>query len=224
MKLNVILGEAALELIPKELWRDPSVVSDSRRRGIEPSKILLDRSFHHRAMLRLKDGEKRGRPDLVHATLLSITGTPLCLDGMVKVYVHTCSDVVIEVEEKTRIPKSYFRFRGLMEQALAEKPKTGLLRVTTSELGGLVKEIESESVIGLTTRGRRVPMEELATIVVAAKNPSVVIGGFAHGHFLPKSTEAMDELLKIDEHHLDAHVVAARVLYEVEKRIAQVND
>ena len=224
MKLNVVIAEAALELIPRELWGDPSVVSDSRRRGVEPSRILLDRSFHHRAMLRLKEGEKRGRPDLVHMTLLSITGAPLYTDGLVKAFIHTCGNLVIEVEEKTRIPKSYFRFRGLMEQALAEKPSRGLLRVHTADFEALTKEIGSDSVIGLSTRGRAVSMEELATMFSAAKNPSMVVGGFAHGHFSTKTTRAMDELVRIHEKPLDAHVVTSRVLYEVEKRVTRTND
>ena len=149
MKLNLVLAEAALELVPGELRNDPSVASDSKRRGMDASRILLDRSFHHRAMLRLKDGLKRGRPDLVHATLLSITGTPLYSEGGVKVYVHTRADEVLELQERTRIPKSYFRSRGLVEQVLTERPKTGLLRVRESSFERLVKEIGSDSVIGL---------------------------------------------------------------------------
>jgi rRNA small subunit pseudouridine methyltransferase Nep1 len=223
MKLNVILAESALELIPRELWRDSSVVSDSRKRGVEPSRILLDRSFHHRAMLNLKDGEMRGRPDLIHITLLNITGTPLYLDGTTKIYIHTRNDAVVGVEERTRIPKSYFRFRGLMEQVLLERPSTGLLGVSAADVADLVESIESDRVIGLTTLGRDMPMDELATTISAAKNPSVVIGGFPRGHFSRKTSEAIDELVRIDERHLDAHVVASRVIYEVEKR-TRTND
>lgn len=165
MKLNLVIAEAALELVPKELWRDPSVANDAKRREVEPARILLDRSFHHRAMLRLKDGFKRGRPDLVHATLLSITGSPLYIDGQVKVFIHTHGDFVAELEEKTRIPKSYFRFRGLMEQALTERPSTGLVRVYQSKFERLLSKIGSDSVVGLSRNGRTVSMEELCTMV-----------------------------------------------------------
>ena len=95
--LNFVLAESALELVPKEIRRLPAVTSDSRRREKDPSEILLDRSFHHSAMERLKDSEKRGRPDLVHGTLLSVTGTPLYLGGKVKVFVHTFADLVVEI-------------------------------------------------------------------------------------------------------------------------------
>ena len=217
MKIALVLAESALELIPSELKNDQAVASDARRRGADASRILLDRSFHHRAMLKLKDGPKRGRPDLVHVTLLSITGTPLYMDGAVKVFVHTCRNEVLELQERTRIPKSYFRFRGLVEQALTEKPKVGLVRFREASFERLMKEIGSDSVVGLSTQGRMVGMEELSAMVGAAKKPCVVIGGFAEGHFSPKTLEALDELLRIHDRSLEAHVVAARVIYEVEK-------
>jgi len=215
-----VLAESALELVPSELRNDPSVVSDAKRRGVDASRILLDRSFHHRAMLRLKDGLKRGRPDLVHVTLLSITGTPLYSDGSVKVYVHTYANDVLELQERTRVPKSYFRFRGLVEQALTDRPKSGLLKVRESSFERLVKEIGSDSVIGLSTQGRKTSMDELSAMIGAARKPCVVIGGFAQGHFSPKSLEAMDELVRIHDKSLEADVVVARVLYEVEKHTA----
>jgi rRNA small subunit pseudouridine methyltransferase Nep1 len=224
LKLNFVIAEAALELVPEELRRDRSVVVDAERRGVEPSRILLDRSFHHRAMLRLKDGLKRGRPDLVHVTLLSVTGSPLYMDGMVKAFVHTHGDVVLELKERTRIPKSYFRFRGLIEQALTTRPDTGLLKVYPATLEQLLKNIGSDSVVGFSTQGRPTSMEQLSAMISAARNPCVVVGGFAHGHFSRRTLEAMDELLSIHEEPLDAHVVASRVLYEVEKHLARTND
>lgn len=224
MKLNLVLAEAAIELVPAGLWNDPSVASDARRRGVEASRILLDRSLHHRGMLKLKEGLKRGRPDLVHVALLSVTGTPLYLDGGVKVYVHTNADEVLEFQEKTRIPKSYFRFRGLVEQALSEKPRAGLLKARESSFERLVKEIGSDSVVGLSTQGRRTSMDELSSMVGAARKPCVVIGGFAQGHFSPKTLETMDELIRIHDKPLEAHVVAARVLYELERHAARTND
>jgi rRNA small subunit pseudouridine methyltransferase Nep1 len=64
--LNFVLAESALELVPEEIRSKQAVVNDSKRRGLDASEILLDRSFHHSAMTSLKDSEKRGRPDIVH--------------------------------------------------------------------------------------------------------------------------------------------------------------
>ena len=221
--LNFVLAESALELVPKEIRGTPAVVSDSKRRNLDASGILLDRSFHHSAMLRLKDSEKRGRPDLVHGTLLSVTGTPLYLDGRVKVFVHTYNDLVVEVAPKTRIPKSYLRFRGLMEKVLAGEGDK-LVEARPSRLPDLVrKTVAPDITIGLSVQGRKMELEDLAGRLMSADNPCVIVGGFPHGHFSPESLSVVDELVRIHEMPLEAHVVTSRLLYEFEKAVRVLN-
>jgi rRNA small subunit pseudouridine methyltransferase Nep1 len=223
--LSFVLAESALELIPKEISGRPAVVSDSKRRGLKASEILLDRSFHHSAMQSLKDPEKRGRPDLVHVALLSVTGTPLYLDGKVKVFVHTYPDIVLEISPKTRIPKNYFRFRGLMEKALVDMPSDGLIRAYPMQFGDLVRrKLSVDRVFGLSVQGRMMGIPPLANEILAAKNPCVVVGGFPHGHFTEGILRSVNELVRIDAKPLEAHVVASRVVYEVEKAAAGIND
>ncbi len=222
--LNFVLAESALELVPKEVRKLPAVVSDSKRREADASEILLDRSFHHSAMTRLKDSEKRGRPDLVHVALLSVTGTPLYLDGKVKVFVHTCGDVVLAIAEKTRLPKNYIRFRGLMEEALSEKPGTGLIKVRPMGIKELFRSIRADAVIGLSVQGKQMSVEELARKLSAATEPCVVVGGFPHGHFTAETLSAFDELVRVNPKPLEAQVVASRVIYEVEKARRGLND
>jgi rRNA small subunit pseudouridine methyltransferase Nep1 len=217
--LNFILAESALELVPEGIRKHPAVVSDAKRRQKNASEILLDRSFHHSAMAKLKDSEKRGRPDLVHVTLLNVTGTPLYLDGLVRVFVHTAGGAVLEIATKTRIPKNYLRFRGLMEEVLAERPKQGLIKVHSMSVKGLVESVASDEVFGLSVQGKMMKPEELAKKVSAAKNPSVIVGGFPHGHFSPETLSVVEKLVRIDARPLEAHVVASRVIYEVEKAL-----
>ena len=225
VKINFVLAESALELVPKEILRSPAVTSDSRRRGVDGGRILLDRSFHQSAMAKLKEPEKRGRPDLVHEALLSVTGTPLYLYGSVRVFVHTNQDVVLELAEKTRIPKSYFRFRGLVEKLLSERSDDELVKVYGAGIGELVRRrISPGRVFGLSVRGRQSGSEELARAVVAARDPCVIVGGFPHGHFSHETLTLADELVRVNLRPLEAHVVAARVVYEVEKAAARIND
>ena len=215
--LNFVLAESALELVPKEIRKLPAAASDARRRQKDASEILLDRSFHHAAMARLKDSEKRGRPDLVHVTLLGVTGTPLYLEGMVRAFVHTYDDLMLEFAEKTRIPKNYLRFRGLMEEALAERPKSGLIRVYPMKVEELARKIGSDLVVGLSVQGKQLRLEELALLAASAKEPIVLVGGFPHGHFTPETISVCNQLIRIHARPLEAHVVASRLLYEVEK-------
>jgi rRNA small subunit pseudouridine methyltransferase Nep1 len=226
LKLNVVLAEAALELAPRETWRSPAVASDARKRELPPGQILLDRSFHQSSMSKLEGGLKRGRPDLVHAALLSVSSTPVYLDGLVKVYVHTFPDVVLEIKEGTRIPKSYLRFRGLVEKALSTRADTEFLQVYDATMQKLVRKvIRPDFVSGLSTQGRSLSLSGLADTLVARKNPCVIVGGFSRGHFSRGTLELVDELVRIHERPLDAHVVLSRILYEVENRLrTSIND
>ncbi len=218
MKLNIVIAESALEVIPNEIRGSPAVVNDAKRRQREPSKILLDRSIHHSAMARLKEDYKRGRPDIVHMVLLSICGTPLYGDGLLKVYVHTRNDIVLEIGEKTRLPKNYLRFRNLMEKLLSEKENTELIRVYEGSIRELVRRVvKPDLVMGLSTQGEFRALEELAKELGEKKNPCVLIGGFPHGHFAEGTLGVLDGLVRIHQRALDAHVVASRLVYEVER-------
>src|SRR5271169_3009217 len=136
-------------------------------------------------MLRLADGYRRGRPDLIHLTLLNVTSTPLHQEGKARVYIHTIDDSVLEFGEGARPPKSYARFRNLMEKLLVERPDSGLVNVHDATLPQLLKGIGSDYSVGLSVQGAPVRLEDLAGDLAERKNPAVVVGGFPRGHFLP---------------------------------------
>jgi rRNA small subunit pseudouridine methyltransferase Nep1 len=215
--LNLIIAEAALELVPPEITKHASVRNEARRREMKASDTLLDRSVHHHAMLKLPDDSKRGRPDLVHLTLLSVTSTPLYRSGLVKVYIHTRDDVVLELKEQTRPPKSYARFRDLVQKLLSEEPESGLISVYRASIPELLRKIDADVVIGLSTQGRMSSLEAVAAGVSKKENPAVLIGGFPKGHFSPETARSLDEVVRIHGDSLDAHVVAARLVYELER-------
>ncbi|MFC1754838.1 ribosome biogenesis protein, partial [Thermoproteota archaeon] len=119
--LTLIIAEAALETIPKQLWKHPSVTKHAISRRKKPGDIILDRSYHHAAMLGMKDNQRRGRPDLIHSVLLEATATPLFFKNNLNIWVHTYDNKVIYFKKNIRLPKSYFRFEGLIEQLFKEK-------------------------------------------------------------------------------------------------------
>ncbi|MCC6050815.1 MAG: 16S rRNA methyltransferase, partial [Thermofilum sp.] len=57
--MHLLLAEAGLELVPKELWSHPAVRASARRRGKKPGEILLDVALHHSAMVGLGERWKR---------------------------------------------------------------------------------------------------------------------------------------------------------------------
>lgn len=217
MVLNLIIAESALEQVPPGIANHPSVRNEARRREIEPSETLLDRSIHHHAMLKLADDSKRGRPDLVHLTLLSITSTPLYQSGQVRVYIHTRDNFVLELKEQTRPPKSYARFRDLVQKLLSEEPESGLISVYRASIPQLIDRVGADLVVGLSTQGKTSNLEEVVAEISKKKNPAVLIGGFPKGHFTPETAATLDRIVRVHPDSLDAHVVAARLVYELER-------
>ena len=101
--LNLVFTEAALELVPREILRHPSVKRNAKRRKKLPEKTLLDRSLHHYAMDRLSNAEKRGRPDILHFCLLLTMGSPLNRMGKLRVSINTLNDYFIDVNPYAKL-------------------------------------------------------------------------------------------------------------------------
>ncbi|MEM1995123.1 MAG: ribosome biogenesis protein [Nitrososphaerales archaeon] len=214
--LYVVLVESALELVPQQLWSERSVLSSAKNKGKHPSQILLDRSLHHAAMLKLKDGLRRGRPDLVHQAVLAVTGTPAYLKGEVKLYIHTYTNLVLDVLEGTRLPKSYFRFQGLMEKVLSGEEGSRLIKVKEMGFKELIDQVNADSVIGFSRRGVLMKPEEWVSKFVK-ENSILAIGGFPRGSFSPEVLNHLNAIISIHEMPLESHVVLSRVIYDYER-------
>ena len=113
--LTLVLADTELERVPADLQRHPAVRASAKKRGVSPSTILLDSSFHHPALRKVPDGERRGRPDIAHIVLVVALDSILNLEGGLRIFIHTRNDEVIQFSPETRIPKNYTRFAGLME-------------------------------------------------------------------------------------------------------------
>lgn len=219
--LSLVIAEASLELVPKELQHHNSVVSHARKMGKRPSEILLDNSWHFGAMKGIKNEIKRGRPDLVHFCLLEACTIPLYFEDEISVYVHTLDDKVIIVEPGVHLPKSYHRFAGLMEKLFAEKVIKSdgqkLLEIKNMTFPDLIDKIKPENVIGLSLDGTKSSYYDAAA--TCTSESCLVVGAFPKGDFSDSVKKRINSLLSVDANPLEAHVVIARVLYEYEKTV-----
>ncbi len=225
MPLIFILAETALETVPKAILNHPSVITRARTKGKRPGAMLLDRTYHHNAMLRLPNAKKRGRPDIAHVTLLEILSSPLNKEGRLKTYIHTVNDYVIEVDEKTRLPRNYNRFVGLMEELFLEKrvPNKGnpLLVLRKMRIKELVEMIEPTVIVAFSSIGTPTSIREVCSELTEERRPAVMVGGFAHGHFTKATSSAADKIVSVYHRPLDAWVIASRVVYEYEVSAAR---
>lgn len=218
-----MLAESALETIPEILWEHPEVRRDARERNLSPGELLLDRSYHHRAMRNLKDAHKRGRPDIVHFSLLNALETPLSEEGLLRVYVHTFQDFILEFDPNVRLPRNYMRFKGLIEQLF----KTGrvpprdkaLIMLRKGSLADLRNELKPDMVIGFSSGAPLKPLHNIVSGLTCLKAVMVVVGCFPHGEFKEETVKLFDSCYAIYPKSLNAWVVVARLVYEVEKSI-----
>lgn len=223
-----ILAETALETIPLEISGDKIIVNYCKKRKKKPSEVLLDQSYHHKAILQLKDHEKRGRPDIAHFSLLEATSIPLYFENKITVYVHTLDDRIIEVGTNVRLPRVYERFVGLIEKLYSENIIKGgekvLLKLYKGTLKELLSKIKPSVVIGLSRLGDKSNFRKVALFGLKFERPVFVVGGFAKGTFKDEHRLLMNHIFSISNYSLDAHVVTARLLYEVEKNLSNKYD
>ena len=219
--VSLIISESSLELIPLELEDHPSVVSHARKLGKYPSDILLDNSWHFAAMKGIKNEIKRGRPDLVHFSILEATTIPLYLQNKLNIFVHTIDDKVIHFGKNVHLPKSYHRFEGVIEKLYQEKKITVknelLLEIKDQTFLELIDEINPLKIIGFSTEGQLSSYEKIAAQI--PDNSCIVIGGFQKGHFSDSVQNKITDLFSIGNESFEGHVIVSRILYEYEKTI-----
>jgi rRNA small subunit pseudouridine methyltransferase Nep1 len=213
---TLILVEAALERIPEALWKHPSVVRYAERRGKPPGELLLDVSYHYAAMRGLREREKRGRPDIVHFSLLEALGSPLARRGLLEVFVHSREGLSIHPSAGTRLPRNYERFLGLMEQALkvGRAPRIGdpLITVEEESLEVLLGRLDGEKSFLLRDGAPHVPLMRLGKIMHDAGDSLILVGAFPHGDFNEETLNAIDAEASIYGEPLEAWTVVSRML------------
>ncbi|MCS6770346.1 MAG: 16S rRNA methyltransferase [Candidatus Caldarchaeum sp.] len=215
-KLILVLVETAVETVPPEIQRHPAVLKHAERRGKHPSKILLDRSYHHWAMKNLPEAEKRGRPDILHFCLLEALGSPLNLNGLLETYAATLNGYVVHVNPAVRLPRVYERFKGLMEKLFEDMEVVSssgetLLRLERASLRSLVERLTPSRKILMTEKADTRGHTGFASLLTAGK-PMVMVGGFPHGDFRKETEELADVKVALAQRPLEAWTVVSRVL------------
>lgn len=206
---HLILADSELELIPKEIQKSSIVLDLARKRRKDPKSILLDSNIHYKAMKELKEYERRGRPDIVHLTLLLAQDSVLAHEGLLQTYVHTRNNDVIFIDPTTRLPKSYNRFTGLIESVLLGK-ETELLRLKRLTLLDLVSKINPKKSVCFSEGGTAVNL--LKFVFEIPKDTCFIIGGFPHGDFISPVATISDEIVKIYDTSLNAASVLSELL------------
>lgn len=214
--LHLIIADSELELVPKKLRNHPIIINYAKKRNKRPEDILLDSTYHHSVLKSLKDGERRGRPDIVHLCLINALESILNKEGKLRVYVHTRNNEVIYIKPETRLPRNYNRFVGLMESLFKNKvvpEDLALLRIEEKTLSKLIQEITPDAVFIMHEEGKFMVPKEFGKKLTKYTSPVVIVGGFPHGDFL---SDIKGEKVSIYREPLMAWTVVNEVIVSYE--------
>lgn len=215
-----ILADSEMELVPREIVNERSILNNARARGKAPEKILLDASHHHPAFARLPDSERRGRPDIVHFFLMLSMDSDLSAEGKLRVFVHTRNNDVIAVKPETRLPPHYPRFVGLIEslyeQRVVPSRENALLELRTEvPLEKLVDALKPDATIVLHPGGTETPLTEKFASVKADR-VVVIIGGFSKGDFKTDLNKIKHEKISLGPRMQKVWTVTSKVLCAID--------
>jgi len=211
--LTLVLADSELELVPASIAGHPAIRTSARKRGRSPTSILLDSSLHHPALKGFPEGERRGRPDLVHGFVLLCLDSIVNQEGRLTTIVHTRHDDVLRFAPQTRIPRNYARFVGLIEELFAKGRVPDDDPLITLEHGVDLKAVlaSSEGRPWAFAEGGD-PTDLRSAIPRLKAELTAVIGGFPHGTFRSPVADLCDRVVSLHAMPLKAWTVAAEVL------------
>ena len=203
-KLIIILEGASLEL--GNLKKNPQIINcDDHYKIIKSMKKKLDEF----------------RPDIIHQCLLNLFDSPLNKVGLLQVYIHTNKNILIEINPKTRIPRTFKRFSGLFSQLLlkneiGEKNEI-FLKILNEKIENTVRDIPK---ILLSEKGRLVDIEIYAKNLEENskdksnkninKNICFIIGTNPKGDIDPM-IKYNDDCISLSSFDLYSNVVCAKI-------------
>jgi rRNA small subunit pseudouridine methyltransferase Nep1 len=221
--LHIILLDCALELVPREITSLKQIQKHATRRGKKTNELLLDQTHHGQSMTKLSDYERRGRPDIIFLSLLSILETPLCKEGLLSIHLHLQDGRIVEVNPNVRLPRNYDRFVGLMEQLLlmGRVPPQGdsFLHFVEISLEDLLLKLKTKSTKALTLLaiegGQKTSSETLRTRLPTDQSIPVIagIGAYPHGDLSEEIVTLFDTHMELDKEVMMAWHVCAELLW-----------
>ncbi|KAG4300743.1 hypothetical protein PCANB_002817 [Pneumocystis canis] len=180
---------------------------------------LLNCDDHQNILKKMNRDISEARPDICHQCLLTLLDSPLNKAGLLEIYVHTSKNVLIEVNPKIRIPRTFKRFSGLMVQLLH---KLSIRSVDGNEK--LLKIIKNPITDHLPPNCKKitfsfdaptVKISEYLKTIDSDQSLCVVIGAMAHGedNF---ADSWVDEKISISDYLLSANATTSRILHSCE--------
>ena len=181
---------------------------------------LLNCDDHISLMRKHNKDPEQYRPDIIHQELMAVLDSPLNKAGKVKLYVHTAKNVLIEINPKCRLPRTFKRFSGLMVQLLHR------LKIRSSDGNDLLLKVIKNPMsrhlpagarcLGFSHAGALYSPAHLTASLPDDVPVVLVFGACATGSVKMADHPYIEEMVSISEYPLSGVVAINRVLGAIE--------
>lgn len=207
--------------------KQPKLIVVLERACLETGKVgkehvLLNADDHGGFLKKHGRDPADARPDILHQCMLILLDSPLNKAGLLKLYVRTEKGVLIDVSPQIRIPRTFKRFCGLMQQLLhklsirASNGPTKLLNVIKNPITDHLPPNARIHLLSVT--GKLTSLPELVPTLPGGKEPVVfVAGAMAHGKVEPEYP--VDACLAISEYPLSGAAALGRLTNAFENHL-----
>ena len=200
-KIIIIIEEASLEL---SQTKKPKIMN-----GDEFLKLIK----------KMKKDPNDYHPEIIHQILLNIFDSPLNKVGLVKVYIHTINNILIDINQNTRIPRTFKRFCGLFTQLLLNNEintfdnKENLLKVINYDK--LINIIgKNTPKILISNNGRLVDIdsycENLNKNTKENQNICFIINGNSKSN-IDNKIKYNDDIISISSYEIPSNIIGAKI-------------
>jgi len=213
-----------LPLTEEELFKGKRLFVVLEMASLETAKTkhgyeLLNAEDHHSLLIKHNRDVDMYRPDILHHALLTLLDSPLNKAGLLKIFIHTTKNVLIDVNPKLRLPRTYKRFAGLMVQLLyqfrirALKSSEKLLKIIKNPI---VKHLPPGApIIGTSSKADLVDIFQFVSSLPKDEPIVFVFGSHPKGPVLADYTE---QSISISQYPLSSSAAISRVLGAFEKQ------
>lgn len=198
--ITFLLAEAEVELMPAEIARDPKVQARAKKRRRAAEHLLLDQAADHEAMRSLPEGDRRGRPDIVHLCALLLLDSPLAARGEIRLLVHTRRDVLITPRAAWRPPRSQAKTYQLLEDGLRQGSVPHGDPILVAERGVTLREALGRCAgarVLLDETGEAARTAAFEDIARTHADLTLVLGAFPRGGFRQVDARDFDRTLRV---------------------------
>jgi len=176
------------------------------------------------------------RPDILHQEMLALLDSPLNKAGLLKLYVSTTKNVLIDVHPSLRMPRTYKRFAGLMVQLLhkmkikAGNDSTTLLKVIKNPVSRYLPA--GTRCYGFSCQGTLYRPTAFARSILPPEPPTTtttsgssstnhppicfVIGAMSTGHVTINDHPYIEKMVSISEYPLSGAAAISRLMGAIE--------